>query len=278
MNKPKLILHDIDGCLNPPDGEDFGPGGSGGLSENQQRSLGLLRVLLKKTGVELIPNTGRNLEDSMAMIEALVGPNCRYGLFEHGAYGWDFIENREVDLHQLAKEQGDVERVEKYEQMAVIPKLIRWYSEVGRHKLSEKCGLEPLPLRKRSNLSLECIGGLEAPVLLKALRDIVEEGFDNPHGRPLVYCHSAYFVDVLGTVHKSDGAKVLVRHLGRSEDDVLVVGDGMNDMDMFASWPQLMCPSNAFGELQELCKQRGGFVSDDAFIEATVSYLESVDS
>jgi len=271
----RLLVHDIDGCLNPPDGEDFGPGDSGGLSENQSKQLGRLKACLEAMNVQLVLNTGRNLEDSMAMAEGLVGNCCRYGLFEHGAYGWDFKKDQEIDLHQLSLEQGDSDRARKYEEMAVIPRLIEWYREKGRHRLSERLGVEPPPLRKRSNLSLECVQGLKAPHLMKNLMEVVEEGFKEKGDEPLVYCHSDHFVDVLGTVHKSDGAQLLCRQLGFSGEEVLVVGDGMNDMDMFSQWPNLLCPSNAFGDLKELCRRRGGVVSDQPYVEATLAFLRS---
>lgn len=275
MTLPKIIFHDIDGCLNPPNGEDFGPGDAGGLSENQLSYLGKLREVLEVKGVDLVLNTGRNLEDSKAMVDSLSGPRCRYGLFEHGAYGWDFETDQEINLHQLALDQGDNERASKYDDMAIIPKLIRWYSDEGRHLLSKRLGLEPPPLRKRSNLSLECIGGLKAPDLMAILKEVVDEGFEDKGNRPLVYCHSAYFVDVLGTVHKSDGAKILLEHLGMREDEALIVGDGMNDMDMFESWPRLLCPSNAFEGLKALCRERNGDVSTFPYIEATITSLNA---
>jgi hydroxymethylpyrimidine pyrophosphatase-like HAD family hydrolase len=103
---------------------------------------------------------------------------------------------------------------------------------------------------------------------------VVEADFQGAQEGGLQYCHSNFFVDILGPIHKSDGAKLLLNHFGHEPSDALVVGDGMNDMDMFTlDWPNLLCPQNAYSELKSVCEKLGGLVSPHLYSQATLGYL-----
>jgi hydroxymethylpyrimidine pyrophosphatase-like HAD family hydrolase len=272
---PKIIFHDADGCLNDPSGDEFTTGDLGTLTPAQQVWLAKVGASIDNLDITLVLNTGRNFQDLRHIAKGMKCQSLRYALLEHSAYGWDFKEEREVDLKALAQEQGQCELVNRYEQMETIENLINWYRERGRGLLSKKMNLEaPLALKKRSNLSLLIPEGRGAGETVAALREVVELDFEGAHEGGLQYCHSNFFVDILGPIHKSDGAKLLLYHFGHAPSDALVVGDGMNDMDMFTDhWPNLLCPQNAYGELKGLCQKLGGSVSEHHYAEATLGYL-----
>ena len=270
----QLIFHDIDGCLNGVDGEDFSSGQVAKLSEGQRATLQALGALLDQHHIDLVLNTGRDLSDSRHIAEGLKCKGLKLALLEHSAYAWDFRQNREIDLGALAQQQGDFVRAEKYRSLRQIEDLLAWYKSIGRRKLSKKMGTEaPMALGKKSNLSISIVPGWTAKDLMELLKNIVDEYYPKAQDQNFQYCHSQCFVDILGPIHKSDGAVLLARHLGVRPENTLVVGDGMNDMDMFRHWPHLLCPSNAYPALKDLCQQSGGEVSKYAYVEATRRYL-----
>lgn len=273
--QPQIIFHDADGCLNDPSGEEFSSGDLGTLSPKQRRSLEDFGRFIDERGMTLVINTGRNFWDLRHIAEGMSCRQLRFALLEHSAYAWDFVENVEVDLQVLAKELGEEELYARYEQMKIIEGLIQWYQSEGHKWLSEQIGVEaPKALTKRSNLSLPLPEGWKPQDLMVVLREVVEEHFPLGKSPTLQYCHSNFFVDILGPIHKSDGAKLLLKHLGFEAADALVVGDGMNDLDMFsADWPNLLCPSNAYRELKDACHRHGGVVSEHAFVKASWHHL-----
>lgn len=274
---PKIIFHDADGCLNDPSGEHFTTGDLGTLTLDQEVWLAKVGALMDQLGVTLVINTGRNYWDLKHIAEGMKCRQMRFALLEHSAYAWDFKENCEIDLKVLAEQQQQWDLVARYEQMETIEKLITWYEERGRSLLSEKMSCEAPPaLQKRSNLSLPVPEGWSPGEMVRVLREVVEMDFEGAHEGGLQYCHSNFFVDILGPIHKSDGAKLLLNHFGCAPAEALVVGDGMNDMDMFTDhWPNLLCPQNAYDELKVACQTLGGVVSEKHYAEATLQYLGS---
>lgn len=178
----------------------------------------------------------------------------------------------------MAQSQNNHELSQRYHSLELISQLITWYKQEGRAALSERLNTAaPEAIRKKANLSLETPMGWTAPKMMAALKETVEQHCPLSFDFQLQYCHSQYFVDILGPIHKSDGAILLCEHFGLKPTDALVVGDGMNDIDMFQqTWGQYLCPANAHPELQQLCLQKGGVVSQHAYIEASQHYLESL--
>jgi hydroxymethylpyrimidine pyrophosphatase-like HAD family hydrolase len=273
---PKVIFHDADGCLNDPSGEEFSTGDLGTLTLKQGASLREFGHLIDDLGITLVLNTGRNYWDVRHIAEGLECDHLRYALLEHSAYAWDFEKNHEVDLHAMAIDLHNVELSQRYGKMKTIEKLILWYQSEGYHFLTERMGQEaPKALNKRSNLSIEVPKGWTPPELMEALREVVQAYFVDGMCDTLQYCHSNFFVDILGPIHKSDGAKLFLEHLNFSAFDALVVGDGMNDLDMFTQdWPHLICPANSYEILKRKCRGLGGVVSDEFYGLASRRYLE----
>jgi hydroxymethylpyrimidine pyrophosphatase-like HAD family hydrolase len=273
--RPKLVFHDVDGCLNDPSGSGFVAGSQGTLSAEQRAVLERVGRAFDRCGIDLVLNTGRDFRDTHYIAEAMKCRRLSHYLLEHSAYAWDVKRAKEVDLGHLAQEQHERGRAERYRELAAMIDLLRWYDELGQGLLSEALGnVAPSRLGKRANLSLPVPGGLNADGLLMALKACIEENCPEAKLMKLVYCHSEDFVDVLGPVHKFDGAFVLAKHLGLEPEDTLAVGDGMNDIDLFRQWPKLLCPANANADLLELCRARGGRCSDHPYAEATLSELK----
>lgn len=265
----------MDGCLNDVTGSGFVAGSRGTLSSAQRQTLERVGQGFDRCGVELVLNTGRDFRDTHYIAEAMKCEGLSYYLLEHSAYAWDVRLGKELDLGSLAQGQQQRERADRYRQLGAVKNLLGWYDDHGQVLLSGALG-KPAPPRlgKRANLSLPVPEGLSADHLLMVLKNCIEDRCSVAEALKLEYCHSEDFVDVLGPVHKFDGAFVLAQHLGLEPEDTLAVGDGMNDIDLFRQWPKLLCPFNAHADLMELCRRRGGVCSEHSYGEAILNELE----
>ena len=265
----------MDGCLNDATGSGFVAGSCGTLSPDQRRTLERVGQAFDRCGIDLVLNTGRDFRDTHYIAEAMKCERLSHYLLEHSAYAWDVKLGEELDLGSLAQGQHQWGRADRYRQLGAVKNLLDWYDDLGQALLSDALGkLAPPRLGKRANLSLPVPEGLSADHLLMVLKNCIQKDYLDDQALKLEYCHSEEFVDVLGPVHKFDGAFVLAQHLGLEPEDTLAVGDGMNDIDLFRQWPKLLCPSNAHADLLELCRRRGGVCSEHPYAEATLNELE----
>lgn len=55
-------------------------------------------------------------------------------------------------------------------------------------------------------------------------------------------------------VNKVNGLKLICQHNNYKKEEVLVFGNGLNDLKMLKEYPNTYCPNNAFLEVQEVCQ------------------------
>lgn len=67
----------------------------------------------------------------------------------------------------------------------------------------------------------------------------------------------------------------VIRQRGLSKDQVMVTGDGMNDLSMFQRFPNSYAPSNACDKIKELAKAVVCDYEEDGFAQAVEAALES---
>lgn len=273
----KLAFQDIDGCLNPSSGEDFPPGGVGKLSHDQKAMLHNIGMAMDASNLEVVAiNTGRNYEDTAYILEGIQSEKLTYAILEHSAYAWDLSANKEIDLQLMAREQNQHELAERYEFLKHIPELIPWYRERGLHQISEKHVPVEDCLDKAANLSIAIPPSMNGDQLLKALKHEIEQDFPESFHQQLHYCHSNFFVDVLGPVMKADGARLLAKHLNIEEKDCVVIGDSLNDIDLFEAFQHGLCPKNAHPIIKKICQDRNLQLSELSFGEAILNFYQSV--
>ncbi|MBF0196999.1 MAG: HAD hydrolase family protein [Planctomycetes bacterium] len=271
---PQVIFHDIDGCLNPHMNSHFGTGQEGTLSSEQTSCLEEFALLIDNSPVKsLVLNTGRDYEDTAFIAKAIPSKKLRYLIVEHGAYGWDLQEDHIFNLEELAQRWGSAQLKERYAELEQIKKIMEWYREEGRIQLERTFGSINI-LGKEANLSLQVPEGFSADHLLSELKTCLLHEFKHLKDK-LQFCHSQRFVDVLGQIHKSDGALLFCQYLGINAEQSLVVGDGLNDVDIFSIWPNLLCPANAHQDVIRLCHERGGTVSEYDCIQASNHFLKN---
>ena len=271
----KIAFIDVDGCLNPPSGEDFPSGLVGEITTDQKEVFARLLHALEGSSLEaVVMNTGRGIEDALYIARSLPTPKLRYLLLEHSLYGYDLERDCEIDLGQLAEALGLLEIASRYRQIETIERVVSWYTHEGQAILRDKIARDCPALPKRGNLSMAIPDGYDAEGLIEELKDLVKECLGSETADKLTYCHSNLFVDCIGSVHKSDGVVILMQHLGYKPKDALIVGDGKNDLDVFGKFENLLCPANAHPEIIEMTRERGGVVSEHPFAECLIRHLE----
>ena len=272
----KLVFQDIDGCLNTESGEEFPPGGIGLLSDQQSNMLRQIGIAMDQSSLEhIVINTGRNYEDTAYIVEAIQSEKLGYAILEHSAYAWDFKKNNKIELFDLAVAKNNVELLGRYRFLEKIPELILWYRNKGMHQISAKYVPVNDCLDKSANLSIAIPSGMDAISFLNVLKKEIDKDFAEDFSSQLHYCHSNFFVDVLGPILKSDGAKLMAQHFNIPLEQCLVIGDSLNDIDLFEAFQNGLCPSNSHPKIIKLCKKLGFQVSELNYGDATLKAYQS---
>ena len=90
----KIIFQDIDGCLNPADGEHFSVIAGEMPSPNQASMLDAINQAVEASPIEhFIINSGRPLSMVHPILTHLTTPKARYVLLEHACVLFDLAED-----------------------------------------------------------------------------------------------------------------------------------------------------------------------------------------
>ncbi len=269
----RVAFQDVDGCLNPNNGEEFPPGSSRPLSHEQLFMLQSLGCAMDESELEtIVLNTGRSLADCLYLAKALNSKKLRFLLLEHSAYAYDLVQEKLIDLHGLAK-AFDPDIADKYASTHHVVEIMDWFQQKGKDILEAKLDCRFTTLNKRANLSLECPSGLPVRNLLDALSTLIYETFPELHAQ-IQFVHSHRFVDLISMVHKSDGAKLICHLLAIAQEECVAIGDSFNDMDMFTAFSHALCPANAEDHLANLCSSEQKVHLTQAYGEASLYFYK----
>ena len=148
----KILFHDVDGCLNTPDGASL-PFEAAQLQPIQRNALGQLGEVLDKSDIDvMVLNTGRSIAASIFLAEAINSQKLKYIVAEHGAAGYSMDESSHLDLVHHAKDIPHLHTA--YSGLEKIPVLMKWYEEDGAHLLARKIGHHVVASPKKANLTL----------------------------------------------------------------------------------------------------------------------------
>ncbi len=271
---PRIVFQDLDGCLNPEDGEDFPPGAVGVLSSGQERMLEAIARAIAASRVEVVAvNSGRGLADTLYIADKLRGPKLRYLLLEHCAFGYDLVGGRRMDLGELASRLGFTAAARGYGELTRVQDLLAWYRREGHRGLERRFGVEMPALDKEANLSVPVPPRAAPEEVLAALRAEILRNF--PDCGELHFCFTPRFVDVTAGVHKSTGAEILCRHLGIPLAEAAAIGDSLNDLSIFEFLDHVCCPANSHEKVKTACRGKGGRISGLPFGEACLEFYRS---
>lgn len=272
-----MIFQDVDGCLNPEDGEDFGVTTDWEPSAKQIEMLQAIDRAVEASPLEhFVINTGRFWPIFGNLVKHFKTSKMRYLLMEHACVVLDLKTGKNLDLSAMAYDCGLPDLAARYANLGIMTKLLNWYDIRGQEAIEQRYNT-PMPrLDKAANLSFAVPDGVDAEELLEVVASLAKEDFAEGEFRQLEFCRSDRFIDILPGIHKLDGIDLLCAHLGLEKQEALAVGDYLNDLAVFESFDQVMCPSNAHPRIRELTESKGagGYVSKYAYGASLLDFLK----
>lgn len=271
-----IVFQDLDGCLNPANGEELPSGAVAKLSPSQLETLGEYDRAVDESPVQhVVINTGRGLADTLYLLDHFRSPKIRYALLEHSALAYDHFEKSLIDLPHLARQCPWPDLADRYERLSSIDRVLDWYRREGIRHMAEKFQHHLPPFAKTANLSISVPPETGPEELLAALKKELQRALPEEFGF-LKFCYTSRYVDVLCEIEKIDGARLMLDYLDIDARHAAAIGDGMNDFSMFLETDHLLCPANAHTLLKDLCRRRGGVISNHSFGAASIGYLRGL--
>lgn len=252
----KAILLDIDGTLVVPGEPKVRPSVEKAVKKLQQQ------------GVVVIVATGRC--EFAAAKDVLAGICPDYGIYSNGAYlrdkkGKNLFEDRLTPQHMYTLvdfcEDFDYPLAFCYEDGYYVyieyEKMLQCYTEITGHPEHVKDGqdqdrhLQSMPYTAFAMMPPECVKQYQQKY---------------PGLRFIPYAEGKYDV-CKPTNTKAEAAKILLEKLQLSPDDLVAVGDGMNDIEMFQLAGLSYAMGNANSTVKKAAKQIAPSVEEDGVVQ-----------
>ncbi|MDB4223058.1 HAD hydrolase family protein [Granulosicoccus sp.] len=264
----KIIFHDVDGCLNAPDGAEI-PRNNQHFSAQQSQLLQALGKALDASMIDImVINTGRSLEDTKALVNAISSNKLKYLIAEHGAVIFD-IDNDQALIWQSTRHASN-----KKDPLEQILAFMQWYKETGGSILTDRLGTSLVIDEKVANLTLKVPPSVDCHHVFEQLQQLVRD--DSPFEHEDLVFHNSVadgFVDVMSKIDKGDGIEIICHQLRKPEATIIAVGNGLNDIPMFEKAHICLCPANSEPDVKDYCQKSAGIISEYTFIEATLNWL-----
>jgi len=254
----KMIFQDVDGCLNPVDGEAFGVGVDWEPSASQVEMLEAIDDAVEASSVEhFVINTGRPWPLVRHLVKHFKSSKARYFLLEHACVLYDREEDTFINCAELAERCGLDELSARYRNLEIIETLFHWYQTSGQAQLEAHYHVDLTRVEKIGNLSFVIPEGVDGDAMLARIESLVREQLDAREVDQLEFLRSDNYIDILPGIHKLDGIHLLSAHLGVDMDHTLAVGDYLNDLPVFESFSRVLCPANAHPRIKALTHSKG---------------------
>lgn len=281
MNRTSLriIFQDVDGCLNPEDGEAFGADPQWEPSSRQVEMFRAIDLAVDASPLDhFVINTGRFGPILKNIVKHFRSPKLRYLVMEHACVIHDRETGTNLDLETMARACGMDELADRYANLDSMRKLLSWYDVRGQAEMERHYGAPTPRLDKVGNLSFAIPDGVDGSDVLNHIEERVRTDFPAGDFDRFEFCRSDRFIDILPGIHKMDGIKLVCAHLGIETNKALAVGDFLNDLAVFEAFDQVMCPSNAHPKIRGLteAKGSGGHVSQSAYGASLLDFLDTM--
>lgn len=276
LDRIKILFQDVDGCLNPEDGESFGADAAWEPSANQITMFEAIDRAVDASPLEhFVINSGRFWPLCQNIAKYLKTPKLRYFLLEHASVIYDRVEDRNLDLVQMAKDCGLPDLAKRYANLETMEQLLRWYDQEGQAAMEAIFGGNMARLKKDCNLSFDFPSNADPATVQATIESLAREGLSAERFAQLEFCRSDSFIDVLPEISKMDGITLLSAHLKIDLRDAVAMGDYLNDLSIFETFEQVICPANAHPRIMELAQSKGpsGHVSTHCYGAALIDFL-----
>lgn len=275
----RAIFQDVDGCLNPEDGEAFGASVGSELSSKQIAMLCSINDAVEASPLEhFVINTGRFWLILEMLADHLPTAKLRYFVCEHGCVIYDRQLGKNLDLASMARDAGLFDLARRYENLDVMNTLLAWYDDKGAAIMEAVYGEPMSRLDKVGNLSFAIPDGADGAEVLTRVEALICADFQPADFRRLEFCRSDQFIDILPGIHKMDGIDLMLAHLSLSRTKAIAIGDYLNDLAVFEGFETVLCPKNAHPKIKQLTAKKGehGIISECAFGAAVLNFVSNL--
>lgn len=274
-----IIFQDIDGCLNPANGERFSVNPEQELSTNQASMLHLINQAVEASPVEqFIINSGRPWTMVQPILAHLPTTKARYVLLEHACVLYDRKINDYIDCAQLANDCDLSELATRYSRVDQIRLLFEWYRTKGQAVIEAHYNTDFPALDKVGNLSFHIPAHIDADECLQRVESLARAQLATEQLEHIQFLRSDSYIDILPGIHKLDGIHLLTAYLDKNLDQVMAMGDYLNDLPIFETFHRVLCPANAHPSIKALTEAKGiyGHVSKKAYGLALLDCLQKM--
>lgn len=271
----KMVVLDLDGTL---------------LNDKKQvskRNVEIINKIQKEKDVLFVIATGKNIKDISYIIEMVGEPINQYIIASNGAIIKDNVKNdyllkrylgkeqviKVIDLYKKFHLQGilhtdkgtltDGKReVETNPNTQLIQELKKHYIEnpISTTSMFTLCG-EPSDLRKmKEELDIN-FTDLEATDICHFIMDTGRERYE-----------TAYIDVMKKNATKANAIKILADYLQICKEDIVIMGDGANDISMF----EMSGYKIAMGNADENLKKKADFITDNNNEDGVAKALEEI--
>jgi hydroxymethylpyrimidine pyrophosphatase-like HAD family hydrolase len=273
----KILFQDVDGCLNPANGEPLSADPNQPLSTSQLQMLSHINAAIDASPLDYwVINSGRYWPIFKKIAEQLPTKKLRYFLFEHACVLYDRELDQNLDLSRIAMKCHLPELAQRYANMDTMQRLLDWYDTVGEAYMSTRFNCAMPRLDKLANLSFEIPSHAEGDQVLAEVEARIRQSFSAQDCAQFEFARSDRFIDILFDIHKLDGIELVCAYLAVPQQRALAMGDYLNDLAVFESFAHVLCPANAHPRIIELTRQKGedGHVSKYAYGAALLDFLQ----
>jgi hydroxymethylpyrimidine pyrophosphatase-like HAD family hydrolase len=274
-----IIFQDIDGCLNPADGEHFSTHPDEELSPNQAGMLHTINQAVEASPIEhFIINSGRPWGMVQTILAHLPTSKARYVLLEHACVLYDRKINDYLDCAQLAEACGLSQLAHRYSRVEQIHVLFEWYRTKGQAAIEAHYNTAFPPLDKVGNLSFQIPAHIAGDECLQRIEALARAQLAPQQLEHIQFLRSDSYIDILPGIHKLDGIHLLTAYLDKNLDQVMAMGDYLNDLPVFEAFHRVLCPANAHPRIKALTETKGiyGHVSEQAYGLALLDCLKGI--
>lgn len=271
----KMVLIDLDGTL---------------LDDKKQvskRNADIIQKIHKEKGVYFVIATGKNLNDITQVIEAIGNPINQYIIASNGALIKDNIKNDYILKNYLQKEEvldlidiykkqnlrgiihtynyqitDEAVEARNNKHIKLVQNLKKYYQENDMKTTSmlTLCGKEENLQKTRKRIK-EKFDKIETTNICDFMIDIGTE------------IYSTKYIDIMRkNATKANAIKILADYLQINKDEIVVMGDGANDISMF----EMSGYKVAMGNANQNLKEKADYITEDNNQDGVAKALEKI--
>lgn len=271
----KMVLIDLDGTL------------LNDQKEVSKRNAETIQKIHEEKGVLFVLATGRNINDISQVIEAIGNSINQYVIASNGAIIKDNTKNDYVLRKYIDKEEV-IKVIDTFRKYCLRGMVHTYEGQLTEEDAKVEIGTKVGLIKDLKQFYLEnCIDTTSMITLHgeeKNLRQMIQEirqNFNELDSTELcdlvIYLkegvYSTKYIDIMRkNATKANAIKILAEYLQINKDEIVVMGDGANDISMF----EMSGYKVAMGNANQNLKEKADYITEDNNQDGVAKALEKI--